>query len=111
MPKVYVVNNKSFDLAPAKMYGDVEVLYEGTPNDIFMTSKHVHIIKQKLLAMESSDYLLLVGNLVVNALAFAITMERFGFVNILLYNIKDNRYEPRVIHRHQLKGGENAERN
>ena len=108
MPKVYITNTKSFDMSPAKKYGELVVMYDGSPHDIFMLSKHIHIIKTKLAEMDKSDYLLLSGNLILNMLAGAIVLEKFGYINLLLYDVRNMKYETRVIHTHQLKGGENG---
>ncbi len=110
MPKVYVVNNKNLDLSPAKVYGEVVVLCDGAPNDIYMVSKHAHTLKRQLQDMNSSDYLAVAGHMLLCMLAFSIILEKFGFVNLLLFNVHDMSYTPRVVAKHQLKGGENAER-
>jgi hypothetical protein len=105
-PKVFLVNQRDFDMSGAKVYGDLVTLYEGQPSDIFSTSKHAYQIKQKLADAQSSDYLVVAGNMVLVVIAFGILYERFGFVNLLLFNIKTSEYTPRVVAKHQLQKGE-----
>jgi hypothetical protein len=102
-PRCYVPNNKGYDLSPLAVYGDTVFLYENQASDIFMTSKHAHYIKDKLKDMESSDYLVCVGNIILNMLAFGVIMEKFGFVNMLLYDVRTMTYTPRVIPKWQLQ--------
>ena len=54
-PRCYLVNNKDFNMDGAKVYGDVVVLYDGQPQDVFSTSRHAHALKEKLKDMDSSD--------------------------------------------------------
>jgi hypothetical protein len=102
-PWCVVVNNKDYNLEPAKTYGDLVVIYEGQPHDVFMTSKHAFLIKQKLEGMQSSDYLVVVGNMILNMIAFGIILERFGYVNALLFDVRTMTYVPRAILKHQLQ--------
>jgi hypothetical protein len=109
MAVVYVVHNKGFDLTPAKKFGDIVVLCDGSPPDIFMITRHAHLIKQKLKNMKAEDYLACTGNLILNILAFGIVLETFGYVNVLLYDVKTEQYVPRLVAKHQLiLGGQNG---
>lgn len=104
-PRVYLVNNKDFDMSGALVYGDLTLLYDGQPQDIFSTSKHAFAIKQKLVDMKSSDYLIVGGNMILVLIAFGIIYEKFGFVNLLLFDVRSMQYTARVIPKHQLQGG------
>lgn len=110
-PRAYIVNNKDFDLSGAAIYGDVVVLYDKQPTDIFSTSKHAFSLKQKLSEMQSSDYLVVGGNMILVILAFGIIYEKFGFVNLLLFDVRTLEYTPRVVPRHQLQGDTDGRRN
>lgn len=89
----------------ARVYGDLLVLYESQPQDVFSTSKHAFSIKQKLEDMDASDYLIVGGNMILVLIAFGIIYEKFGFVNLLLYDVRTSNYTARVLPRHQLQGG------
>jgi hypothetical protein len=102
-PRCYVVENKKgHDLTGAALFGDVVVLYTGQPSDIFMVSKHMHTIKKLLADAENSDYLVCSGNLVLMLLTFGILLEKFGSVNLLLFDVRAMQYVPRVVAKHQL---------
>ncbi len=107
-PKVYLVNNRDFDMEGARVYGDLVLLYDGQPNDVFSTSKHAFAIKQKLEDMQSSDYLIVAGNMILVLIAFGIIYEKFGFVNLLLYDVRSSQYTARVLPKHQLQGGKDG---
>lgn len=107
-PKVYLVNSRDFDMSGANVYGDVKVLYENQPKDIFMTSKHAFTLKQKLEHMSPSDYLVVGGNMILVLIAFGIIYEKFGFVNLLLFDVRTMQYTPRVVPKHQLQGVDNG---
>lgn len=103
-PRVYMVNNKEFDMKGAEVYGDLKILYDGQPQDIFSTSKHAFAIKAKLEDMESSDYLIVGGNMILILIAFGVIYEKFGFVNLLLFDVRTSAYAARVLPKHQLQG-------
>lgn len=103
-PRVYLLNNKDFDMSGAVVYGDMHILYEGQPQDVFSTSKHAYTIKQRLSDMESSDYLIVAGNMILVLIAFGIIYEKFGFVNLLLFDVRTSQYTARVLPKHQLSG-------
>lgn len=105
-PKVYLINDKAFDMSSAKVYGDLDILYPEQPKDVFSTSRRAFEIKNKLKDMISSDYLICAGNMILVLLAFGIIYEKFGFVNILIFDIKKSEYTARVVPKHQLQGGE-----
>jgi len=103
-PKVYLVNNRDFDMKGAAVYGDVCLLYDTQPKDVFSTSRHAFAIKQKLEDMQSSDFLVVAGNMILVLIAFGIIYEKFGFVNLLLYDVRTSQYTARVLPKHQLQG-------
>ena len=102
-PKVYVSNNKDYDLSGAAVYGDIEILYASKPSNIFSTSSHAFYLKEALKDAQSSDYLLISGSMLLVILAFGILYERFKFVNVLLYDVRTSEYTARVIPAHQLQ--------
>lgn len=105
-PRCYVVNDKQYDLSKAGVYGDVVILYDSRPRDVFSTSRHIFQLKEKLKDMDSSDYLVCVGNMILVLLAFGVIYEKFNFVNLLLFDVTTSTYTARVIPAHQLQGGE-----
>jgi hypothetical protein len=102
MPKVYCCQNKGYDFSPAKVYGEIIVLFDGEVPEFFNVTALTHIIKTKLADMQKEDYLILVGNVLPSAIATSIAMENFGMVNILLFDAKNLTYVPRLLARHHL---------
>lgn len=100
---VYVVHNNYLNLEPAKIFGELTIIYNGTPPDVYNISRHVGHIKAALKDMKSSDFICCTGTIVLNLLVAGIVMEKFGFINILLYDIRSGVYKPRVIGKHQMQ--------
>lgn len=102
-PRCYIVENrKGHDLSSAAIYGDITTLYEGQTADIFMVSKHMHQLKQLLADVEQNDYLIVSGNMILAMIAFGIMLQKLGSVNVLLFDVRNMCYVPRVIAKHQL---------
>lgn len=104
-PRVYVTDNKGYDMKNATSYGEVMLLFPERPVDVFSTSKQAFLIRQRLSDAQAGDYLAVVGNMVLVLLTFGILMEKFGYVNVLLYDVRTAEYLPRVIPRHHLTTG------
>ncbi len=103
-PRCYAIYVKSsLDMSSAGIYGDLVPIYPEPPRSFFNTSLHANYIKKVLKDAGSSDYLIMSGNVTLVAIAFAVLYERFGYVNVLLYDIRNNLYQPRVIPKHQLQ--------
>lgn len=103
-PRCYVIYSKSsLDMSSAAIYGDLVPIYPEPPRSFFNTSMHANYIKKILAGAGSSDYLMMTGNVTLVAIAFGVLYEKFGYVNVLLYDIRNNVYQPRVIPRHQLQ--------
>ena len=102
-PRVYLTINKGLDVSAATVYGDVVTIFDKTPPNIFAVGTMAFYIKQKISEAISSDYLIVGGNSTLCLVTAMILYEKHGFVNLLLYNIKQNTYEPRVLPRHMLQ--------
>jgi hypothetical protein len=103
-PIVYLPNNnKGLDTSAASVYGDIVTLYPNQTPNVFQTASQAFHLRNLLKDAVSSDYLMVGGNALLLLLVFGILYERFGFVNVLLYDMKNNEYHPRVIPRHQLQ--------
>lgn len=108
-PRVYLVNNKNLDMSGATCYGELVVLFDRLPPNLFQVSTIAYHIKQKLADAESSDYIVVGGNSLLQLITFGIFYDRFGLVNLLLYDVRANTYQPRVLFRHMLiTGGKNV---
>jgi hypothetical protein len=102
MPTVFTVQNKGYDLRPAEVYGRVDVLFDGPVSEFFNVTGLTHIIKRKLESATKDDYLILVGNVLANSITMTIWMQRFGYVNLLLFDAKTSTYVPRLLATHHM---------
>jgi hypothetical protein len=84
MPRVYITQDKGYDFGPAKVYGELVVLFEGQVDEFFNV---------------------LVGNTLPNSIVFSLVMENYGHVNLLLYDAKNSSYVPRLLARHHVDNG------
>lgn len=100
--RCYLINNKNYDMTAAQHYGDLVVLYPEQPRDVFSTSRRAFEIKKKLSEADSSDSLIVAGNMILVIIAFGVIYEKFGFVNLLLFDVTTGTYTPRVLPKHQL---------
>lgn len=105
MPKVYVVQNKGYDLRPAEVYGPITVLFDGPVDEFFNVTGLTHIIKRRLEGYQKEDYLVLVGNVLANSIAMTCVMQNMNFVNLLLFDAKTSTYVPRLLAQHHTDMG------
>ncbi len=79
-----------FDLSPAQEYGRVSILLDSNIKP-FDTEKLVRILRNKLADFCDDDYLICIGNPVVQSIAFAIAAEmNDGFVTCLQWTKNRN---------------------
>jgi hypothetical protein len=90
--KVYICNYAGYDYSPARTYGRLTKITEGTVN-VFKVERLAHDIKKALRSFRSDkDYLLFGGNIVINVLAVTEILSRSDKVKCLLYGAKRNDY-------------------
>jgi hypothetical protein len=105
--KVFVVHRKDYmDVKAAGVYGEVHVMFDGPVPALFDLNRLVWMIKDKLKDMSKDDYLALAGNMVVNAMALSVALESYKTVNILLFDVRDQRYTVRTMNRNQFVIGD-----
>ena len=102
MPQVFAVQNKGYDMRPAEVYGTVHILFDGPVSDFFNTTGLAHTIKKKLELATKDDYLVLVGNVLANSIVMTVWMQRFGYVNLLLFDARTSTYVPRLLAAHHV---------
>jgi hypothetical protein len=98
MPTVHVVNwNAGHDYQPAERYGELVKLTEGQVS-IFATDRLLERLARGLVAFDpQQDYLLLSGNMVVNALALMLLAWRFPRLRLLVFDNRRDVYVPRTV--------------
>ena len=99
MATVYVVNRGAHDFSPAKQYGELVFMSEGTMSKYAMSNMH-RTFMDFLKDSKPEDMILITSLTSMCCIATAIMTHLHGKVNFLLY--KDERYVKRTIN---LKGG------
>ena len=104
--RVYIVENrKNNDLTSARAFGDLVILYPHSPTEVFMVSKHAYNIKKMLSESQPTDWLIVSGNMILTIIAFGVLLQKHGFVNVLLFDVRTLEYVPRAISKHNLTMG------
>jgi hypothetical protein len=86
---VYIVNKSSHDFGPAKKYGEVKFLSEGSMNR-YATNSMVRQFGEVMALSEADDYIVPCSLNVMNSIACAIFDKKHGSLNLLLF--KDGTY-------------------
>ncbi len=96
--QVFIVNrNPGHNYEGARKFGRLVAVTEGRL-DIFVTDRLMIDLDAGLAGFrEQEDYLLLSGNVVVNALAAMVLAWRHETVQLLVFDAKGKRYEPRLV--------------
>ncbi len=89
---VYISNYHPYDFSLAKEYGKLVPVTKGSVN-IFKLEDLQKDVENALNKFDNKkDYLLLVGNLVVNILCVTYILSKFPFVRCLIYGAKKHDY-------------------
>jgi CelD/BcsL family acetyltransferase involved in cellulose biosynthesis len=94
--RVYVPNNRDYDLTSLIQYGETTIITDGLVN-IFNLAKLRSIIKEVLKDSSEDDYVVMIGAPVINSLVAMHMMLKHGRVNLLLFNAKHRTYEVRTV--------------
>jgi len=96
---IFITNVHGHDTSPADEFlkdGKIIPITEGRQN-IFNTESQIRHIKQVLKNMNSNDYLLLAGNATVSSICTALVFEKFGIVNLLIWDARKSGYVERTL--------------
>jgi hypothetical protein len=89
MAKVFIVNKSAHDFGPAKKYGELVFLSEGSMNR-YATNSMVRQFEELMEGSGGSDYIVPCSLNVMNSIACAIFAHKHGKLNLLLF--KDGSY-------------------
>lgn len=92
--KVFITNRGWHNYDKAAQYGELVAVTIGHV-DLSATDRLEEKIQFSLRAADSADYLLLSGAPVINALAQAYLMAKFGFVNLIYHDPGKGTYTVR----------------
>ena len=101
--KVFVVNYSGHDLSAATKFGKLIFLTESREINVFDTDGLMVTLRQKLVEAVEDDFLLLSGSPVLNILASAMLLMRYGVINLLIFNSKSREYVARTVTEVQLQ--------
>ena len=101
--RVWAINPRDhMDFTDAGRFGDVRIAFDGR-HSAFQTTMMQAQVLEWLEGTAPSDYLILGGNSMLNALAFAAWVARHGVALVLIYGRQSAAYEPREITRASLR--------
>jgi hypothetical protein len=101
--KVFVVNYSGHDLSAATKFGKLVFLTESREINVFDTDGLLVDLRTKLAEADDGDFLLLSGSPVLNILASAILLMKYGILNLLIFNSKSREYVARTVTETQLQ--------
>ena len=87
--RVFIVNKSSHDFEPAKKYGEIKYLSEGSMNR-YATNSMVRQFSEVMELSQADDYIVPCSLNVMNSIACAIFAHKHGCLNLLLF--KDGTY-------------------
>jgi len=101
MTNIFITNLHGHDTSSAKEFltsegSKIIPITEGRQN-IFNTESQIRHIKQVLNNMAMRDYLLLAGNATVSSLCTALVYQKFGVVNLLIWDARISNYVERTL--------------
>jgi len=83
--KVFVVNASGHDFSPAKRFGELYFLTQGSGNR-FNVDRLSAQIEKSLKISSPQDFLLLSGTMVYNSIAFYLWMKKHKQCNLLIWS-------------------------
>lgn len=97
MSKVYVINDSGHDYTPARPFGELVVLSEGTI-DKFHLTQMLRAFESALPISSPEDYILISGPSIMNCVACAMFAAIHGCLNLLLFRMEPGG-RPRYVAR------------
>ena len=90
--RVFVASfNPDFDYAGAKPYGEI-IPVLSAPVNVKNPGHTMVVISAQLRIFRDEDYLLLSGTAVANVLCYAVLAPKLKFLNLLLFDAKEEQY-------------------
>jgi len=95
--RIFIVNNSGHDFLPALKYTSLKkedafiFLTVGSEN-IFQADRVKAELRSKLIDFLEDDILLLCGSIVLNLQAVLVLLERFKYIDVLLYDGRTREY-------------------
>ena len=92
VPVVWLTNEGGHDYKDAERYGRLMPITTGSINP-FNPDRLMVMVSHRLKVADPEDFLVISGSPILNALALAMWLERFGQCNALLWSHRDKAYK------------------
>jgi hypothetical protein len=96
VPVVWLINEGGHDYTKAERFGRVMPITTGSINS-FNPDRLMVVISTRLRVAAVDDFLTISGSPMLNALAIAMWLRRFGKANILQWSFRDDEYKHLVL--------------
>lgn len=107
---VWLVNrNAGHDYSAAQKYGSLVPISEGLVYP-FATDRFLERAGERLRDFAADDFLLLSGNLLLNAVAIGYLAHRLGWLRVLVFHQPSRSYQVRFVDFRHLDGTNQKER-
>lgn len=94
--KVYIPNNSGHDFSDAEKYGDLVFITQGMI-DRFKINTMFRATVEALNDSKPTDYIMVTGLTQINVIIASVFTQMHGRLNLLIYDVKKERYIPRKI--------------
>jgi len=96
MPVVWITNEGGHDYKDAERFGRLMPITTGSINP-FNPDRLMVMVSHRLHVAGKEDFLAISGSPLLNALALAMWLRRFGTCNVLLWSHRDKEYKHLTI--------------
>lgn len=96
VPVVWLANEGGHNYKDAERFGRIMPMTTGSVNP-FNPDRLMVMISHRLRVASAEDYLGISGSPLLNALALAMWLRRFGTCNVLLWSHRDSEYKHLTI--------------
>jgi len=95
--KVWIVHDGGHDFSDATKFGEVSFIFKQR----YYPFGDIKLLEQVFddTPVQAEDYLILSGPVVLNAVCAALWLERFGYINLLMFNAKTGSYVEKTWNR------------
>lgn len=101
-PVVWIANEGGHDYKDAERFGRLMPITTGSINP-FNPDRLMVMISHRLRVASAEDFLAVSGSPMLNSLAVAMWVVRFGVCNVLLWSHRDKEYKHLIIKEDSLR--------
>ena len=94
--KVFIPNNSGHDFSDAEKYGELIFITQGMI-DRFKVNTMFRMTVDALSDSQPTDYIMVTGLTQINVIIASVFTQMHGRLNLLIYDVKKEKYIPRKI--------------